>query len=126
MTMSMVGPYMTTTQYHRRKKKLNPKQAAALAKHEAWLAARGLDDASLKKKLPHDAKGRRQGICPMPDLSTGPRMTSDTVAGAGVARPEKRYTGDELMGIGTMHKSNAVPVRKDNPEAARDLASMRR
>lgn len=126
MTMSMVGPYMSTTQYHRRKKKPNAPQLAAQAKHEAWLKARGLDDESLKKKLKVDRKGNRPGISDIPDYSTGPRVTSDVVPGSGVARVEKRYTGDELMGIGTMHKSNAVPVRKDNPDAARDLASMRR
>jgi len=126
MTMSMVGPYLSTTQYHRRKKAPNVPQAKALAKHEAWLKARGLDDESLKKKLKVDRKGRRPGISDIPDYSTGPRVTSDVVPGSGTARAEKRYTGDELMGIGTMHKSNAVPVRKDNPEAARDLASMRR
>ena len=34
------------------------------------------------------------------------------------------YTGDKIKGIGTMHKSNAVPVFSDNE--AKDLASMRR
>ena len=126
MSSSMVGPYMSTTQYHRRKKKPNAPQLAAQAKHEAWLKKRGIDDESLKKKLKVDRKGNRPGISEIPDYSTGPRVTSDTVPGSGTARAEKRYTGDELLGIGTMHKSNAVPVRKDNPDAARDLANMRR
>jgi hypothetical protein len=34
------------------------------------------------------------------------------------------YTGDKIKGIGTMHKSNAVPVFSDNE--AKDLSSMRR
>lgn len=34
------------------------------------------------------------------------------------------YTGDKIKGIGTMHKSNAVPVFSDNE--AKDIASMRR
>jgi hypothetical protein len=34
------------------------------------------------------------------------------------------YTGDKIKGIGTMHKSNAVPVFSD--EQARDIATMRR
>jgi len=40
-------------------------------------------------------------------------------------RPErKEYTGDYLVGIATMHKSNAVPVtRDDNPT---DYSTMRR
>ena len=34
------------------------------------------------------------------------------------------YTGDNIVGIGTMHKSNAVPIFNDNQ--AKDLATMRR
>ncbi len=34
------------------------------------------------------------------------------------------YTGDKIKGIGTMHKSNAVPVFTDNE--AKEIASMRR
>ena len=36
----------------------------------------------------------------------------------------KVYTGDKMKGIGTLHKSNAVPIFTD--EEARDQASMRR
>jgi len=35
-----------------------------------------------------------------------------------------RYTGDKMIGIGTLHKSNAVPVFTD--EEAKDMAKMRR
>lgn len=34
------------------------------------------------------------------------------------------YTGDKMKGIGTLHKSNAVPIFTD--EEARDQAAMRR
>jgi hypothetical protein len=36
----------------------------------------------------------------------------------------KRYTGDKIIGIGTLHKSNAVPIFTN--EDAKDQASMRR
>jgi hypothetical protein len=36
----------------------------------------------------------------------------------------QQYTGDKMKGIGTLHKSNAVPIFTD--EEARDQASMRR
>ena len=36
----------------------------------------------------------------------------------------KRYTGDKMLGIGTLHKSNAVPIFSS--EEAKDQASMRR
>ena len=40
-------------------------------------------------------------------------------------KPEpKVYTGTEIIGIGQMHKSNAVPIRRK--QDAKDLANMRR
>jgi hypothetical protein len=39
-------------------------------------------------------------------------------------KPNPVYTGDKIKGIGTMHKSNAVPVFSD--EEAKDIATMRR
>ena len=41
------------------------------------------------------------------------------------AAPEvKKYTGTLIKGIGTLHKSNAVPII--NEQEAKDLATMRR
>ena len=37
---------------------------------------------------------------------------------------DQEYTGTKIKGIGTMHKSNAVPVFSD--EEAKDISSMRR
>jgi hypothetical protein len=39
-------------------------------------------------------------------------------------KEEKVYTGDKMKGIGTLHKSNAVPIFTD--EEAKDQANMRR
>lgn len=56
---------------------------------------------------------------------TGPRIPSLN-SGAGVATlaPAKVYTGTKIKGIGTMHKSNAVPIFSD--EEAIAIANMRR
>jgi len=35
------------------------------------------------------------------------------------------YTGDNILGIGTMHKSNAVPITKGS-DMAKEIARMRR
>lgn len=43
---------------------------------------------------------------------------------SGGNRKEMKYTGDKLMGIATMHKSNMVPVFKQ--EDAEEIARMRR
>jgi hypothetical protein len=39
-------------------------------------------------------------------------------------KEDKVYTGDSIVGIGTMHKSNAVPIFNDSQ--AKDIATMRR
>lgn len=46
--------------------------------------------------------------------------------GNGLKKQTVRYTGDEIAGIATMHKSNAVPIRKDDKQGAIDIANMRR
>jgi hypothetical protein len=118
--MHLEKPYLTTTQYSRRKKPLSKKLQAAHDNHQAWLEKMGIGKKSA------NSKSNKIGIYDIPDYSTGPRMTSDRVAANGIARKSNTYTGNEIMGIGTMHKSNAVPIRKDSPDAAKDLASMRR
>ena len=42
----------------------------------------------------------------------------------GDRKPEKVYTGNRLIGIATMHKSNSVPVFRQ--QDAEDIARMRR
>ena len=44
--------------------------------------------------------------------------------GAVSSKPRQYYTGDKILGIGTLHKSNAVPVFSN--EEATDMAKMRR
>ena len=116
MSMHLVGPYMTTTKYNRKTKKSKSKRlAAAEAEHEQFLAKMGVG----KTKAQHNNK--------LPDYNTGPRMTSDRIAGHGAAKERKIYSGErKLLGIATMHKSNMVPVFADKKEDAKDIAEMRR
>jgi hypothetical protein len=54
-----------------------------------------------------------------------PRLPSrDTGGGTASLAPAKVYTGDKIVGIAAMHKSNLVPVF--NEEAAKDISKMRR
>lgn len=55
-----------------------------------------------------------------PKIPSGDTYTGTFVA----AKKEMHYTGDKLLGIATMHKSNMVPVFKQ--EDAEDIARMRR
>jgi len=54
-----------------------------------------------------------------------PSLSVTGVSGITPKPEPKVYTGDEIIGIATMHKSNMVPVRKDS-NAAKEIASMRR
>jgi hypothetical protein len=50
--------------------------------------------------------------------------SKDSGIGVAVKKETNTYTGDKLIGIGSLHKSNLVPVFKE--DEAKDLASMRR
>lgn len=127
MSMHLIGPWMTTTKYNRKaKKNKSQRQLKAEAEHDAWLRKRGLAPDQLKEKLPHDAKGRRLGVYSIPDYKDDtPTAELSNTVGNGFKRKSNTYTGTEIAGIATMHKSNAVPVRKGTNEA-KEIASMRR
>jgi hypothetical protein len=63
---------------------------------------------------------------PTPIGRTNTHHIKSLNSGAGVAAlaPAKVYTGDKIKGIGTMHKSNAVPIFSDEEAVA--IANMRR
>lgn len=50
--------------------------------------------------------------------------SGDTYDSFVAPKREMQYTGDKLMGIGVMHKSNLVPIFKQ--EDAEEIARMRR
>jgi|TARA_R100001126_G_C4887924_1_gene183673 hypothetical protein len=61
-------------------------------------------------------------VCPPRETYRPPSLDSgDAVA---VKRDNQVYTGNSMKGIGTLHKSNAVPIFTD--EEAKDQANMRR
>lgn len=128
MTMHLVGPYLTTTNYNKKRKtSKSQKLAKALSDHEEWLRRVGASDDQLNKKLPRNKKGQRVGINEIPDYTdTKPTVKLSNTVGNGAKVEEKRYTGTEIAGIAVTHKSNLVPIRKDNKQAAIDVAQMRR
>jgi hypothetical protein len=75
---------------------------------------------------------RKKNIALRPVVQTGvyrretPNYPSVTDTGVSVAEKRERniYTGDKLIGIGMMHKSNLVPIFSE--EHARDVSNMRR
>ena len=125
MTMSMVGPGLTTTRYNIKNKKSKSKRLAkAHDEHEALLKSMGVG----KTKLPTNARGERVGLNSIPDYKTRDTVKlSNKIAGHGTARERHVYSGERvLLGVATMHKSNMVPVFADKKDDAKDIASMRR
>lgn len=62
---------------------------------------------------------------PKPFIRETPKIASLPFTGGACAKKESPvYTGDKIKGIGTMHKSNSVPVFSN--EEAIAIATMRR
>jgi len=125
MTMHLVGPYLTTTGKKKGKKKFRSSEEAKLARE---LEA---DWQNLIKKYSENKKVMAITEPFKYKLSTPPgrevqKISSkkDTHTGAVSSKPTPQYTGTKMLGIGTMHKSNAVPIFTD--DEAKSISSMRR
>lgn len=104
------------------KKSPNKRLLSALVAHEKRLRQLGVSEDVLR------GRRNRPSVNDFPNLRSGERNiapTSDRICGPGFSRQEQRYTGTEIMGIGTMHKSNSVPVLRGTSDAE-DIARMRR
>ena len=84
------------------------------------------DDAFLRSVM--ETRIRNTTSPKMPDYSyrgQEKRVPSlDTGIGNAPLAPQKVYTGTKMLGIATLHKSNAVPVFSDDEAVA--ISSMRR
>ena len=106
------------------KKKTNRKvgHAAAKSAHDDFLRSMGIDPNKKPSK-------KSRSVNKIPDYkceSTNNVKTSDKICDNGSIKESVKYTGTEIAGIVTTHKSNLMPVRKDNKQAAIDAANMRR
>ena len=125
MSMHMEGPWLSLTGKRKGKKKYasaEQKRKAEILEAE-WQALKDRYAPKTKIKLE-----RKSFVAPKPlrrDVDQ-PRIPSlDTgVKGAVNVRMPQKYTGDNIVGIGTMHKSNAVPIFSD--KEAKEISSMRR
>ena len=91
------------------------------------LEARKKEMESFLKRVGYTGSAPKTPVNEIPNYKTeNYRVTSNTIPGNGSKKKELFYSGDEILGICQLHKSNAVPIRKDNPQAAIDAAQMRR
>jgi hypothetical protein len=122
------GPWLSTTG----KKKGKKKWASAEAKRKAEFLEESWKALQKKWGVEAEEKKRKRGLAadtwqPKETIFRRETPKIDSLpftAGPCVKAPDKVYTGDKIKGIGTMHKSNAVPVFSD--EEAQDIAKMRR
>lgn len=90
--------------------------------HEAWLKEMGVGKAAKpgKRALTASPLEATSYTRPSPKV---PTQGSLVPGGVPARKEQNRYTGDFLIGIGTMHKSNPVPV--SSKQQAEEIARMR-
>ena len=114
MSMHMIQGVQVHGTSHKRKSRNKTKSLlkaeAALAKYYAKLGV-GKTKPNAHLDIP-DYRSQSKSI---PSFGQG--------IGNGLKKESNTYTGNEIAGIATMHKTNAVPVRKDSNEAI-EIAKM--
>ena len=112
---------------HNRSKRKKP-TAKKLAEYQAWLdKINSMPPPSGSKKILKT--NLSANVIPKLKPPAGretPRYPSLITAGGMATKPNigKVYTGTAMLGIGTLHKSNAIPIF--SAEDAKDQANMRR
>ncbi len=131
MSMHLEGPWLSTTGKRRGKQKFRNADQAKKARdlEESWQALQkkwGIE-AEEKKK----SRAMNSGVWQPPKLNYRgadtpkiPSLNEGIDSAPALKTQTKVYTGTKIKGIGTMHKSNAVPIFSD--DEAKDIAHMRR
>ena len=79
------------------------------------------------KRMGYSGSSPKESVNEIPCYKTNNySVTSNRIPGNGPKHHENKYSGTEILGIVQTHKSNAMPIRKDNKQAAVDAAQMRR
>lgn len=130
MTMHIVGPWLSTTGKKKTKRKFKSAEEAKQAREleKSWqdlLRRQGLEQLERNRKKALEAEvlsyklsapAGRGNTSHIPSKNTGEGIASSKVI--------PQYTGTKMLGIGTMHKSNAVPIFSD--DEAKSISTMRR
>jgi len=130
--MHLEGPWLSTTGKQKGKKKFASAEHARKARDldESWkeLQKRWGVEAEAKKRSramsAPSLSGNYSLAIPEGRNTTAHLKSVDTGLGNATLAPAKVYTGTKVLGIATMHKSNAVPVFSN--DQAIDISKMRR
>ena len=90
------------------------------------LKAQGVEAEDKKRRRAMRAEPLQYNLNSTNDRASTKHIPSLNTGHMGAVRTKDipKYTGTKILGIGTMHKSNAVPVFSQ--EEAHDIATMRR
>ena len=129
MSMHLEGPWLSTTGKKKGKQKFRNAEQARKAREldESWKELQkkwGIEAEERKRKRAMEAPVMSP-VVTQPYRRETPKINSlPFTAGPCLKAPDKVYTGTAIKGIGTMHKSNAVPIFSN--EDAVEIAKMRR
>ena len=126
MTMHLEGPWLSSL--GKKKGKTKFRNAEEAARHRVLTA----EWEKMMKTYDSPSKTKQKVEKLSYSLTTPPgRITNTHIksldtghTGAVASKAIPQYTGTKMLGIGTMHKSNAVPIFTD--EEAKSISSMRR
>jgi hypothetical protein len=128
MTMHLEGPWLSLGGKRKGKVKFRNAEEAKRARdlEESWkdlLKRQGIEAEEKKRIKALKAPTLTYKLSAPPGRETQ-KINSLSTPGGSTAAVHKVYTGNKIIGIATMHKSNAVPVFSD--EQAVEISRMRR
>jgi hypothetical protein len=128
MSMHLEGPWLSYNGKKRGKVKFRNADEARKAREleASWkelLKQQGIEAEEKRRTKALKAPTLSYSLSAPPGRETQ-KINSLSTPGGSTASVHKVYTGDKIIGIATMHKSNAVPVFSD--EQAVEISRMRR
>ena len=129
MTMHLHHPSLSMQGKKKGKQKFASAEANAriMQLEQEWAMLKKRHDADLDEKKRLRALGAGSltySLQAPPGRTTAKIPSRDTGWVDCSAKPIQEYTGTEMLGVGQLHKSNAVPVFR--AQDAEDIARMRR
>ena len=129
MSMHLEGPLLSKTGKKRGKVKFRNAEEAKKAREldEAWKQLQkkwAVEAEDKKRRRALEAEPLTYNLSIPEGRSTSHIKSIGQSSGVAVLKPAPVYTGTKIKGIGTMHKSNAVPIFSDEEAVA--IATMRR
>lgn len=129
MTMHLEGPWLTTSGKKKGKQKFRSAEEARKSREldESWQALQQKWNPSTKKAARPNKVSAGTLVVNKPyvrETQQYPSLNNGVDSAAATLLNKKVYTGNKIIGIGTMHKSNAVPIFSD--DEAKEISSMRR